>query len=82
MRLGSRAVRREAVVSGTRWAGQILDDPLVVASANGKWDLFALGSDHALWTQTNLGSGWLGWSSPWRRIRPPVRSQQYPLMGA
>ena len=63
---GAAWIKRSQAGSWSFWysmAGQILDDPLVVASANGKWDLFALGADHTLLTQTNLGSGWLGWSS-------------------
>jgi hypothetical protein len=52
--------------SWTPWfslGGGLLDDPFVLSSGGGRWDLFVLGSDHAAWTQTNTGSGWSGWIS-------------------
>ncbi|WP_407542905.1 hypothetical protein Q0M94_24830 (plasmid) [Deinococcus radiomollis] len=43
--------------------GVILSDPVPVAWGPDRLDIFALGSDHALWHRWWNGSGWGGWES-------------------
>ena len=63
---GSAWIKINRAGGWTSWysiGGELLHDPVVVASPGNKWDLFALATDRSLLTQTNTGSGWSGWIS-------------------